>query len=415
MSQPTEGRQIYRGWWVVGALAFVSFGQVAFFNPVLGIFIEPLQDEFGWSRGAIAGALGVGTLVGAFSSPFIGRFVDRHGGRPFIVIAMCTIVVCLLLLSQVQELWHFYALYAVGRALTTGVLNLAILVTIANWFIRDRGRATAISLTGTRSGMALMPLIVLLMVTLASWRAAFATLGILVLVLAVGPAWRFIRRRPEDFGLLPDGREQPEEEEDDADSFAAIDIRWTVRETVRTRAYWLLVIGTAQIFLVGGAVNLSMASHLQDSGVGRATAVTAITVWALAGIAGGVIGGELRQRMSVRLALPMMLFMTSTALLLLILVENAWMAYLFAVYHGLMFGAQFPLHQTIFADYFGRWSLGAIQGINAPIQFGLNSIGPVIANVRFDQTGSYDQIFVVFIGLYLFGALLILLAARPRH
>ena len=415
VTEPPKRRQIYRGWWVVGALAFASFGQVAFFNPVLGIFIEPLEQEFGWSRGAIAGALSVGTVIGAFSSPFIGRFIDRHGGRPFIVVGLCIVVVCLLLLSQVQHIWQFYVLYAVGRALTMGILNLAILVTIANWFIRDRGRATAVNLVGTRSGMALMPLVVLLFVTVANWRVAFLALGVMVAVLSIGPAWKFVRRRPEDFGLLPDGRGELAGEDESADGLETIDVNWSVRDALRTRAYWLLLTGTSQIVLVGGAVNLSMAPHLQDSGVSRATAVSAITVWAIFGIVGGILGGELRQRLSVRVALPMMMFLTATALIWLTLVENTWMAYTFAVYHGLLFGAQLPLNQTVFADYFGRWSVGAIQGIAAPIQFGMNAVGPVLASYVFDQTGMYDEIFMVFVGLYVFGAVVILLAARPRH
>ena len=115
---------IFRGWLVAVAIMAVSFAQVAFFNPVLGVLISPLQDEFGWSRGAIAGALSVGTLAGAAASPIVGPLVDRYGARWFIVAALGVMAVCLVLLAFVNQLWQFYGLYAVGRALVTGIINL---------------------------------------------------------------------------------------------------------------------------------------------------------------------------------------------------------------------------------------------------------------------------------------------------
>src|SRR3990172_8759894 len=62
-----------------------------------------------------------------------------------------------------------------------------------------------------------------------------------------------------------------------------------------------------------------------------------------------------------------------------IFVDAPWMAYVFALWHGLSFGAQLPLQEIAFADYFGRWSIGAIRGITAPMQFGLNAVGPLAA------------------------------------
>jgi len=174
-----------------------------------------------------------------------------------------------------------------------------------------------------------------------------------------------------------------------------------------------LLFGTSQMFFVGGATNISLASHLQDKGLSQATAVSVITVWATVGIAGGLLGGELRQRLSVRVALPIVMMATTVSLSLLIVIENVWMAYVFALWHGLFFGAMLPLNQIVFADYFGRWSIGAIRGVSAPVQWGLNAAGPVTAGLVFDSRGSYDSLFVVFIGLMLFGAALIFMAGKP--
>ena len=405
---------LYRGWWVLLALGLVAFSRVAFFNPVLGIFIQPLQDEFGWSRATIAGALTLGTLLGALAAPVVGPLIDRYGSRYFAAAAIAILGILLALLSAVEEVWQFYGLYAFGRAIAVGVLEIALAATVANWFIRRRGRAMGLLSVGTRAGMALTPLVVLLFISLFDWRAAFLALGVLIVVVALVPSWRWIRRRPEDLGLRPDG-DRPAARLATAAAGAAHDPRWTVGEAIRTRPFWLLLIGSSALMFVNGAVNLSMASHLEDNGIGRGAAIAVITLWAVMGMVGGVVGGELRERVAIRLALPASVLFLAGGIVMLLAVQNVWMAFLFAIGHGLAFGALLPLLQVIFADYFGRWSVGAIRGVTAPVQFGVNALGPLAATLVFDSRGSYDLIFVVFVLLALAAALLFLFARPPVH
>ena len=164
---------------------------------------------------------------------------------------------------------------------------------------------------------------------------------------------------------------------------------------------------------VGGAVNLTIPSHLEDNGIGRSIAVTVGAVWTIFGIIGCVIGGEIRQHISVRFAQPFILCFTSMSLSWLILVDNVWMAYLFAVWHGFALGPQLPLNHNSFPDYFWRWSVGSLRGLTAPVQFGLNALGPILAGIVFDSRGTYDPLYAVFVGLIVFGAVLILLAVPP--
>lgn len=409
---PIRNPTLFHGWWVAGAASLVALTQVAFFNPVLGVFVTPLEDEFGWSRATIAGAITAGTILGALLSLLIGARIDRHGTRTFLTLSTLIMGVALLLLALVEEVWQFYILYAIGRGLVIGVVNLAITVAIANWFIRARGRATGLTLVGVRAGGALMPLVVLLFLSIADFRVAFLALGVIVLGLGVLPPWLVVRRRPEDLGLRPDG-DPPDAPSASAESSAAFDRHWSVRNAIRTRSFWLLLIGTSQLFMVGGAVNFSSVPHLQDNGLSQTTAVTVITVWALMGALGGVLGGELRQRLPIYRALPAVLVIASLAIVWLILVDNVWMAYLFAVWHGLIFGMHLPLTQVAFPDYFGRWSVGAIRGITAPVQFGLNAAGPLIASLVFDVRGSFDLILAIFVGCYLFGAAIIAVSRPP--
>ena len=261
------GRSGYLGWWVLGAITLVSFSRVAFLAPVAGVFVVPLEDEFGWSRTTIALALSIGSLLGAFSTIIVGRILDRHGGRYFLTGSMAIAGCLLILLSTVEEIWQFYLYFGVGRALIIGVVDVAIIVTIANWFIRYRGRAMGIMLVGLRMAFGIMPLIVLAVISSADFRAAFAVIGILILVLGVLPPYFLVRRRPEDLGLHPDGsvnipseKTHPKIGRSDNENLNtdSYDPRWSAREAIRTRTFWLLLIGTSQLYLVGGAVNFSI-------------------------------------------------------------------------------------------------------------------------------------------------------------
>jgi sugar phosphate permease len=405
---------VYRGWWVALAVSAIAYAESPFVNPVLGVLMNPLQDEFGWSRGLIAGGLSIGTLVGALITPVVGPLLDRHGGRVFMAGSCLVMATVLFLMAGMQNAWQYYLLYGLGRALVIGVVGVCCTVTIANWFIRNRGRATAIQLVGSRGGMALTPILTLLAVQGFGWRAACVALGCLTLTFGFLPALLVIRRRPEDAGLRPDGLAPGERLElVNRRGRRVSDARWPVRTVVRLPAFWLLVGGTSSIFAVSGAVNLSMIPHFEDRGLGAGVAVSVVTVWALMGVAGGMLGSEAVQRFGIRWPLVVSMFVTGGGLAWLIFVDSLWMAYAFAVVHGLAFGAQMPLSQVVYAEYFGRWTLGAIAGITAPAQWILGAGGPFIASSCYDLLGSYTVIFSAYVATSAVGGLLCFLARQP--
>ncbi len=405
--------RVFAGWWIAAAASMSSFAAVSFFNPVLGAVTPELQAEYGWSTASIGLTMLIGGVGGGAIATFVGPFADRYGARWLLVGSVGVVAGLLVGLGFISELWHFLLLWGLGRGLTVAVIDIAVVVVIANWFIRRRGSAMGMTMVGTRGGMMIFPLVISAGIWLGGLREAFLLMALLVLVVGLLPPL-IMRRRPEDVGLRPDGQSAGASvTTGEGASALAADPDWTVREAIRTRAFWLLLFGTTILMAVSGSVNFTFVSHMTQNGISADTARTALALWAGMGIIGGVLGGELRQRLAVRYSLPLVILITTSALVWFVLTDSVWMAFVFAVWHGLSFGAQLPLNRISFPDYFGRYSVGRIRGVTAPPQLLINAFGPFISGLVIDNRGSYDLIYIVFIGLLLSAALSVLLARHP--
>ena len=406
-------RRVFAGWWIAAAASMSSFAAVSFFNPVLGALTPELQAEYGWSTASIALTMVIGGVGGGAIASFVGPIADRYGARWLLFGSVGAVAGLLVSIGYMSQLWQFLLIWGLGRGLTVAVVDIAVVVVIANWFISRRGSAMGLTMIGTRGGMMIFPLVISAGIWLGGLREAFLLMALLVIIVGWLPSL-IIRRRPEDVGLRPDGLgRRARRSSADAAQTLPSDPDWTVREAMRTRAFWLLLFGTTILMAVSGSVNFTFVSHMTQNGIDADTARSALALWAGMGIVGGVLGGELRQRLAVRYSLPLVILITTSALVWFVLTDSVWMAFVFAVWHGLAFGAQLPLNRISFPDYFGRYSVGRIRSVTAPPQLLINAFGPLVSGLVIDNRGSYDLIYVVFVGLLLSAALSVLLARRP--
>src|SRR5437762_2671849 len=170
----------------------------------LSIFVEPLTREFGWSRAALSGAVSLGGVLAALTSPWIGPLVDRYGSRAALSLAVLATGAAMMLLSLTQSLLVFYLLFCVARMVWAGPFELAIYGALNNWFVARRAFATSIATVAQMAGLVAMPLIAQLAMQYSGWRFGWLAIGALTLVVGFLPVWLFMVRRPEDLGLVPD-------------------------------------------------------------------------------------------------------------------------------------------------------------------------------------------------------------------
>lgn len=400
----------FYGWLIVGVTFLVSFSEVAFFQPVLGVFMSPLHEEFGWSRATIAGAIGLGSIAGGLTSTVVGPIIDTWGGRWVMAATGLVIAAALFLLAGAHSVVVFYICYIIGRAATVSAMSLAASVTVSNWFIRNRGLAIGVMNLGSRIGQAVVPPLMAFLVAGFGWRSAFVALGCIALVLAVLPALVFVRRRPEDVGLYPDGMPLSVTL---ATPVQRLEVDWSARAAIRTRAFWMLTLATSLGSMASASVHLHTIPYLQDRGLPTAVAVTVLSLFATIGGIGGLFGGLAERLVGARRTFALSLAGQALSMVILINVHSIPMAYLFALCFGVAFGMTFTMNNMIFATYFGRRSLGAIRGLASPIQLVFNAAGPFLSGLVYDLTGSYLLAFSGFAVSYMVGVCCVLLAAQP--
>jgi OFA family oxalate/formate antiporter-like MFS transporter len=408
----TRPRRFFLGWTVVLVAALAAFGEVAFYNPVLGVFIPEFEKEFGWSRTEISAAVTLGSLLGAVVATVSGPLIDRYGGKAFISGGSAIMAIGLVALSQMQTELQFFVIYAIGRASASGLIGLAAGVTVSKWFIQRRGFAVGVTNLGTRFGFMVMPIGVQLVIDAAEWRTAALTLAGCVVATGIFPAMWWLHSRPEHHGSEPDGIIRVD---DPTVAPRVREVNWQRGEAMRTRAFWLLTAAVSLQNFAGGAINLHQIAHMVDRGLQPASAALVLSLVAAFAAAGALVEGFLDERIGPRRTMTLGLCGCALGMAVLLSVNGMLIAIAYAALYGVASGLMITSSQLVFANYFGRESLGAIRGAVAPIQMGLNAIGPIIAGLAHDQTGSYMAAFVPFACAYLVAAGALTVARRPVH
>ena len=247
----------YYGWVVVGASGTAVFARMAPNITTLSIFIFPLSQEFGWSRTLISGAVSAGALAALVLSPAIGWAIDRYGVRPVLVVSMLVLGAAMTSLAWATVPLTFYLAFAAARVVFHTPAPIGASTVASRWFIKKRGRAIGVIFLCGAIGGLVFTILTAQMIEHFGIKAAWLSLGIVVLAVSVAPALFLVVERPEDIGLLPDNdQDSPPGSSDSQETTGPSDDSWTVAEALKTRSFWILFfMGTATQFGTAGWVN----------------------------------------------------------------------------------------------------------------------------------------------------------------
>lgn len=389
----------YYGWVVLGCVCAAAVARAGPAVATLSIFVEPMTREFGWSRAEMAGAVSLGGILAALTSPMIGTFLDRRGPRVVLAIAVLVTGATILLLSRIESLLAFYVLFCIARMNFAGPFDLGIHGAVSNWFIERRPLAGSIVQLSQMFGLLMMPLVGHLAMQQADWRSGWLAIGMMVLVIGFLPGWLLLVRRPEDVGLAPDGSAHLRSGDANAAKLATkpeSEPAFTRTEALRTRAFWMLGCYTLLVYPVQAGVSLHQAAHLIERGLSATAAVTAVSAFSVASAGAGLLYGLTLRRIGVRNALAFAGLLLAGSAIAMLEVSTNLQAIAAAILFGRGIGGLHIVLPVAWADYFGRRNFGAIRGIALSIQVTAQASGPLLSGLLRDATGTYRSSLLLF-------------------
>ena len=407
--------RVYYGWAIVTVAVSAAFALGPSFSPVLAVFVRPIEQELGWSRATISFAFTLGSFISSLLTLLVGRLLDRYGARGIMVISGMAVTAAFLGMAVMTHPWHFWALFAVARPATSAGIQLSTMIAIASWFVQKRGRAMGFRVSGQRAGQAVQPLIAYAIMAVANWRWSMTAMAGMSFLFMVVPSALWMRRRPEDMGLLPDGRSPEGLGEVGSPQPGPSEDSWTLREAMRTRALWLLVLTVCLGFFITTGIGVHIIANFQDRGISAAAAVGVASLVALISMVTAVGWGFLLERVHVRYGVIVTGLFLLVSVAAVMLVHTVGWAMVVAVLLGIATGGWNTSQGVLFANYFGRRSAGTIRSVAAPFSAVVTPLGPLLAGYSFDVTGSYQLAFTVFGGAALVMIMAMLVAVPPRR
>ena len=408
----------YYGWIILVVVCCVAVARVGPAVATLSMFVGPMIDEFGWSRTALSGAVSLGGILAAVTSPMIGSFLDRKGPRTILLAAVLTTSATILLLSQVDSLVGFYLLFCIARMNFAGPFDLGTHGAVVNWFVARRPFALSIATLAQMGGLTAMPLIAYAAMHQGGWRMGWIAVGLTVLAIGFLPTWALMVRRPEDLGLAPDGAVAPDVNAAKAQVAGGSGIEepsFTRAEALRTSAFWLLSLYTLLVWPVQAGMSLHQAAHIVERGLGGAAAVSSVTALSVSSGLSGLVFGLAFRTIGIRAGLAISgVALCASSILMARITSPAEAIFAAALFGAAMGGVHTGL-PVAWADYFGRKSFGAIRGVSLSIQVAAQAMGPLVSGILRDWTGNYTASLITLATLGGLATLAAMLVTAPRR
>ncbi|MCX4699946.1 MFS transporter [Streptomyces sp. NBC_01352] len=417
--KPTRPRRsrmmsLHRAWFVA-AVTFVTIIGAAAFRSLPGLLFDPLNEDFGWSRGTVGAAVSVNLALYGLTAPFAAALMDRFGIRRVVAVALTIISIGSGLTVWMTAAWQLLLCWGLLVGLGSGSMALAFAATVTNrWFTERRGLVTGILTAASASGQLIFLPVLSWMVETHSWRPAAVTVSLAAL--AVVPfVWLLLRDHPADVGLKPYGAKEfvPKPEPVPGAARRAVTVLW---KAARTGPFWLLA-GTFAI--CGASTNGLIQTHFVPAAHDHHMPVTAaaslLAVIGVFDVVGTIASGWFTDRFEPRRLLAVYYALRGISLLFLpmLLAPSVHPPMLFfIVFYGLDWVATVPPTVALCREHFGDDSAIVFGWVLAAHQVGAALVAFLGGVVR-DVFGEYDMVWYASGALCAAAALMALVIRRP--
>ncbi|GHB39577.1 MFS transporter [Streptomyces cirratus] len=389
---PRPPGRVHRAWFVA-AVAFVTIVGAAAFASLPGLLIEPLHEEFDWSRGTIGFAVSVNLALYGLTAPFAAALMDRFGIRRVVALALLVISGGALATVWMTAAWQLVLLWGVLVGLGSGSMAMAFAATVTNrWFTARRGLVTGILTAAGASGQLLFLPLLSWLVERHGWRPGAVTVS-LAAVVVVPFVWLLLRDHPADVGLAPYGgtyAAKPEPVRGSAGRAVSV-----LFKAARTGPFWLLA-GTFAI--CGASTNGLVRTHFvpaaHDHGMPVTAAAGLLAVVGVFDVVGTIASGWFTDRFAARRLLAVYYALRGVSLLFLPMLMAPYVhppMVFFIVFYGLDWVATVPPTIALCREQYGEDSAIVFGWVLASHQVGAALVA-FLAGLARDAFGSYDLV-----------------------
>jgi MFS family permease len=421
--------KIFFGWWTVLATSLLTGIAYGFYQFGISVIFKPLAMELGLNRAETSAAASFARLEGGFEAPLTGWLIDKFGTKWVIFTGVFLLGLGLILMTFIQQQWQYYVVW--GFVVATGVntaITLPIDKTLTNWFVKKRGLAMGIKNAFIGGGGILVLPFVTWMTINHGWRMVCTTWGILVFASLLLVVFLIKPKRPEYYGLLPDGAKLDDNANPDITASNLIDkgikyasevqeAEFTLRQAMRTRAYWMLLLAMACQGMTQGTITLHMIPFLTDTGIDPVVAAGMMSIMVFFTIPSRFFGGwivDYVKKDHLQYLLAACFALVALGIGAFLVKPGIATIYLFLICFGIGSSAPTSLNLLIRGRFFGRKAYGSIAGISSLITMPFGIAAPIYAGWIYDTTGSYTTAFTTFACLATFAALIASFVRAPK-
>jgi len=420
-----RSKGLFYGWWIVAAGFCTNAFGVGTFYYGFSTFFNPMIEEFKCSRALMSGVYSLARLEGGIEGPLAGWLIDRFGARKMMQIGITTVGIGYMMLYLVKGPLSLYLIF--GLVLSLGY-NLgythAAGAAIAKWFIRKRGRALSILISGNGIGGAIFVPLLAWLITMFGWRWAAVVIGLATFAIPL-PLSLLVRSTPEEMGLSPDGESQKSDNRytqriQNSKEFSVTgsfseEVDFTVREALGTRAFWVYVSAMMLRSCLLGAIVVHQIPHLTDIGIPYQTASGILGLMVLMSVPGRFIFGWLGDMINKQVLLFFLCLLQGAGLIIFINAYTVQLLYLYVIVFGLGYGGVVPNVIALRADLFGRRNYATIAGITMTMSMIGTVAAPVFAGHLFDITHTYKIAFYILSATIVLSGISFLIIPRPSR
>jgi len=386
----------FYGWRIVIAGIIILAVGLGMFMSTNSLFVIPVSDSLGVTRGQFTFHRTIITLVSACLLPLYGKVIQRFGVRKVLLVGALMLGLVTIGYSFAQNIWHFYVIAFVNGVFVTSVSFMVIGILVSAWFTDKKGLATGLAFAGSGLGGAVMIPIVSRVMETYGWRVAYMFMGLLGLLILLPVIFFLVKEKPEKVGLKPYVSNGDAEKDSDTAVFNI-----SMSEALKTSRFWLLAVTFALISTFAAATNTHTAPFMTDLGysVGMVSAI--VSVFMLTLTFGKIVLGIVYDRFGVmtgNMVIVVCCLVFPIAALLSHLPPFPWV---YAVAMGMAScGLSVPV-AILIIRYFGQKGFPLIFSVFTMIM----TIGPAISvpamGAVHDITGSYRPAWIVFMAFSL--------------